>query len=333
MLRPFIDAHVHLNTLSLQKMKMAQELDAYFVSINTEIPFFISLKEQENTIHKLNEYDNRIAFITSFDTQNINEPGWSDKAIAQIKAGIDNGAKAVKIWKNIGMDPSVKDENGNFIMVDDKKLDPIYQYLSDHDILLIGHQGEPRNCWLPLEEMTVDSDRNYFAEHPEYHMFKNPEYPSYEEQIQARDSILTKFPKLNYVGLHLFSMEYDLDEVAERLEQFPNSKTDLAERICHVQLQAMQDREKVRAFFIKYQDRIIYGTDVIDDGSFTDEEAAARLKTLWNYHWKFFSTAEIMEAEEFKGSFKGLELPEEVLEKIFRKNAIETYRLDEILTY
>lgn len=334
MLRPFIDAHVHLNTPTLEKLKMAKNLDAYFVSINTEIPFFINLKEQEKTIHKLNEFDKRIAFITSFDTKNINDDDWSDKAIKQIKTGLNHGAKAVKIWKNIGMDDSLKDREGNFIMVDHPKLMPVYQYLSDNDILLIGHQGEPRNCWLPLEKMTVDSDRNYFSQHPEYHMYKNPEYPSYEEQMTARDNMLEKFPKMKYVGLHLFSMEYDIEEVAKRLDNYPNTKTDLAERICHIQLQAKNDPEKVREFFIKYQDRIIYGTDVIDDGSFTSEETAERLKYLWNYHWKFFSTSKTMEAEEFKGTFKGLELPEKVLEKIFRDNAIDTYRLDnELLTY
>lgn len=334
MLHPFIDAHVHLNTETLQKLKMARDLDAYFVSINTEIPFFIDLKDQEKTVHKLNDFDRRIAFITSFNTDGINDADWSQRAIKQIKKGIEHGAKGVKIWKNIGMDANLKDPEGKFIMVDHPKLDPIYQYLSDNDILLIGHQGEPRNCWLPLDEMTVDSDRNYFSQHPEYHMYKNPEYPSYEEQMNARDHVLEKHPKMKYVGLHLFSMEYDIDQVAKRLDKYPNSKTDLAERICHIQLQAITNREKVRDFFIEYQDRIIYGTDVIDDGSFTGEEAAERLKYLWKYHWQFFSSADTMQAEEFKGNFQGLELPKEVLKKIFRENAIHTYQLNkDLLTF
>ena len=127
-------------------------------------------------------------------------------------------------------------------------------------------------------------------------------------------------------------MEYDLEEVAKRLDRFPNSKTDLAERICHVQLQTMQNREKVRQFFIDYQDRILYGTDVIDDGSLTAEATAAKLEQLWQYHWEFFATDHLMEAAEFEGSFNGLKLPESVLKKIFYSNAVSTYNLDLPLT-
>ncbi|WZL88589.1 amidohydrolase family protein [Salinimicrobium sp. 3283s] len=326
MLDNFIDAHVHLNTRSTAKLDTAKKWNARFLSINTDIPFFESIEEQEAVIHDLQkEYPQGIKFITSFDTKFWNTEDWLPHAMQQIKIGLANGAAGVKIWKNIGMDKSVKDKDGKFVMVDDKRFDPIYEYLAKNDILLIGHQGEPRNCWLPLEEMTVNSDRDYFAGHPEYHMFKNPDYPSYQAQMQARDNVLIKHPGLKYVGLHLFSMEYSLDEVAKRLEKFPNSKTDLAERICHVQLQAMEDHDKVREFFIKYQNRIIYGTDVIEDGSMTDEEVKNRFEGLWQAHWDFFATSKELTAPEFDGSFKGLALPSEVLEKIFRDNAIKTY--------
>lgn len=326
MLKPFIDAHVHLNTRSQAKMELAQKYGARFLSINTDIPFFDSLEEQQQIVHDLLEkYPGSIKYFTSFDTTHWNTPEWLPHAMAQIKSGLEKGAVGVKIWKNIGMDPGVKDADGNFVLLDDPRFDPIYQYLSDNNIMLIGHQGEPRNCWLPLEEMTVDSDRNYFSAHPEYHMHLLPEYPSYEQQMQARDNVLDKFPNLKYVGLHLFSMEWSIDQVAARLDKYPNSKTDLAERICHVQLQAKEDPEKVRDFFIKYQDRIIYGTDVIDDGSMNEKELVARFETLWNSHWDFFASNKTMTAPEFKGEFKGLELPETVLHKIFYQNAVDTY--------
>ncbi|EKF55208.1 putative TIM-barrel fold metal-dependent hydrolase [Galbibacter marinus] len=307
-------------------MKLAQKYDARFLSINTDIPFFDPLEEQQQIVHDLLEkYPGSIRYFTSFDTTYWNTPQWLPHAMKQIKSGLEKGAVGVKIWKNIGMDPGVKDQDGNFVLLDDPRFDPIYQYLSENNILLIGHQGEPRNCWLPLEEMTVDSDRNYFSAHPEYHMHLLPEYPTYEQQMQARDAVLDKFPNLKYVGLHLFSMEWSIDQVAERLDKYPNSKTDLAERICHVQLQAKEDAEKVKDFFIKYQDRIIYGTDVIDDGSMNEKELIERFESLWNSHWDFFATNKTMTAPEFKGEFKGLQLPETVLQKIFYQNAVDTY--------
>ncbi|MCX2679243.1 amidohydrolase family protein [Galbibacter sp. EGI 63066] len=330
MLKHFIDAHVHLNTRSEAKMKIAQKYNVSFLSINTDIPFFDTLEEQEQVVHDLlAKYPNSTKYITSFDTQYWNTEKWLPHAMQQIKNGLKNGAVGVKIWKNIGMDQSVVDKNGNFVMLDDPRFHPIYEYLQENNILLIGHQGEPKNCWLPLEEMTVDSDRDYFSEHPEYHMYKNPKYPSYEEQMQARDNVLEKFSKLKYVGLHLFSMEWSIDEVAKRLDTYPNTMTDLAERICHVQLQAKDAHQKVKDFFIKYQDRIIYGTDVIDDGSMTEEEVANKFERLWKNHWDFFATDKTLTAPEFKGSFQGLSLPEEVLKKIFYQNAVKTYRYEQ----
>ena len=325
MLPQFIDAHVHLNTISSEKMEMAVKHNVSFLSINTNIPFFESIEKQEEVILELQKrYPERLQYITSFDFRDWGRENFAQSAIEQIKRGLANGAVGVKIWKDVGFD--LHDEAGTFVMIDNPVFDPIFEYLEENDILLIGHQGEPRNCWLPLEEMTVDSDRNYFREHPEYHMFLQKEYPTYEGQMQARDNMLKKFPKLRYVGLHLFSMEWNIDEVAKRLEQFPNSETDLAERICHLQLQARENWQGVRDFCIKYQDRIMYGTDVIDDGNSPAAEIATRFKNLWEFHYKFFATDELLEAPEFKGEFRGLNLPEEVVEKIFHSNAKRTYQ-------
>ncbi|MGY5851416.1 amidohydrolase family protein [Salegentibacter sp. F14] len=327
MLSKFIDAHVHLNTTSNEKMKLALKHNVSFLSINTNIPFFESIEDQEKVIWKLQKkYPGRIQFITSFDFRDWGKDNFAQGAIAQIKRGLANGAVGVKIWKDVGFE--LHDESGNFVMIDNPVFDPIFKFLVENDILLIGHQGEPRNCWLPLEEMTVNSDRNYFREHPEYHMFLQKEYPTYEQQMQARDNMLRKFPQLRYVGLHLFSMEYSIEEVAKRLDTYPNTLTDLAERVVHLQLQAKENWQGVREFCINYQNRIMYGTDVIDDGSTSATDIANRFEQLWNFHYKFFATNETMEAPEFEGKFKGLNLPEECLEKIFYNNAKRTYKFN-----
>lgn len=326
MLKSFIDAHVHLNTTSRAKMELALRHNAAFLSINTDIPDFDSLEKQEQVILELQAlYPGRVLHITSFDNRYWNKDKWLAHALRQINAGISKGAVGVKMWKNIGMDKALRDEKGRFVMMDDERFDPIYKFLIEKNILLIGHQGEPRNCWLPLEEMTVKSDREYFAKHPEYHMHLHPEYPSYEEQMQARNNVLEKHKALKFVGLHLFSMEWDLGEVASLLDRFPNTMTDLAERVCHAQLQARDDHQKVRDFFMRYQDRIIYGTDVIDDGTLSDKELNDRFSDLWQRHWDFFASDKILTAPEFEGEFKGLALPQEVLSKIFRDNAVNTY--------
>jgi predicted TIM-barrel fold metal-dependent hydrolase len=327
MISKFIDAHVHLNTTSIEKMELALKYNASFLSINTNIPFFESIEDQEKVILELQKkYPGRVQYITSFHFRDWGKEYFAQGAIDQIKKGINNGAVGVKIWKDVGFE--LHDENGEFVMIDNPVFEPIFKYLVENGILLIGHQGEPRNCWLPLEDMTVDSDRNYFKDHPEYHMFLQKHYPTYDQQMLARDNMLKKFPQLRYVGLHLFSMEYDIAEVAKRLETYPNSLTDVAERVVHLQLQAQDNWENVRDFCIEYQDKIMYGTDVIDDGNTPPEEIATRFEQLWKFHYQFFATNDTMEAPEFKGKFKGLNLPEEVVEKIFYSNAKKTYHFE-----
>lgn len=155
---------------------------------------------------------------------------------------------------------TIKDEDSNFIMIDNPVFDPIFNYLEQNNVPVIGHIGEPKNCWLPLEQMTTNNDRAYFTAHSEYHMYLHPEYPSYDTIIQCRDRLLEKHPKLKFIGVHLGSMEWDVDHIAKRLDKFPNMSVEPAERIGQLQYQSIQNWQKVHDFFIKYHDRILYGT-------------------------------------------------------------------------
>lgn len=326
MLKGFIDAHVHLNVYTPAVMELAEAREACLLSINTDVPVFPSLKAQANRISEFQRnWPHRIRHITSFESRNWQSGNWTARAIDQIKKGIDQGAVGVKIWKNIGMDPDLRYPDGRFLMIDDPRLTPILEFIVASDLLLIAHLGEPKNAWLPLEEMTVDSDRAYFGAHPEYHMFRHPEYPSYLDQIRARDQILDRYPTLRFVGLHLLSLEWNLAEVGKRLDRYPQIMTDLAERICHLQWQCRHDSESVRNFFLRYQDRIIYGTDFILWKHRRPAEVCKDLAALWDSHYTFFATRETMTAPQFSGSFRGLGLPLEVLNKLFFENAARTY--------
>jgi hypothetical protein len=221
---------------------------------------------------------------------------------------------------------TVKDRNGNFIMIDDPGLDKVFDYIMSKNLVVSGHLGEPRNCWLPLDQMTVASDSNYFAQHPEYHMFLHPEYPSYEDQINARDNLLVRNPEMVFVASHLASLEWDVDKLAAWFDRFPNAATDISARTCHLQYQSAKDREKVRNFIIKYQERLLYGTDVGYQGN-NPEAFKEEMNDRWLADWKYFATDEEMTAPEFRGKFRGLQLPKEVIDKIYSENAIRWYKL------
>ncbi len=175
--------------------------------------------------------------------------------------------------------------------------------------------------------MTVNNDRNYFREHPEYHMYLHPEYPSYEDQINARDRFLERHSDMRFVAAHLASLEWDSDELAKRFDRFPNMAADMAARICHLPFQSQKDREKVRDFFIKYQDRLIYGTDGGMGQNEDANDARAGTHEKWLEDWKYFVTDETMSVRSVNGEFQGLKLPKEVVDKIYYANAVKWFEM------
>lgn len=314
---------MHYNYPRPALLEMAGQERFQLLSINTEVPFFPSLSNQQQIVLELKEKSDKIDFITTFSTSDWDTDEWSKRAIEKITAGLSVGGVGVKCWKNIGM--TLQDGRGEYVMIDHPSFDRLFAYLEQHEIPVLGHLGEPRNCWLPLEKMTVASDREYFSNHPEYHMHHHPECPSYEEQLEARDRRLEKHPELRFVGAHLASLEWSVDRLAEWLDRFPNAAVDLAERICHLQYQAVSEWEKVREFVHEYQDRIIYGTDLIDDGDAAPEAIQKRISEKWHMHWRFFSSGDEMTVPKVSQPFRGLNMEDEVLEMIFRKNALRWY--------
>lgn len=147
------DIHIHINTEEAFFIEQAQADNFQFLDIVDDRPFGLPMDEQQKiAMLHLKNYSKSMAVATTFSVKDWRNDDWSEKAIAGLKKSFSDGAIAVKIWKNIGMD--LRDEDGKFVMVDDVRLDPILDYLVKNNIPLLGHNGEPRDCWLPLDEMT-----------------------------------------------------------------------------------------------------------------------------------------------------------------------------------
>lgn len=319
-----IDAHVHQNTTRPALLDEGRQEGFSLVTINTQVPEFPDTDQQREIALACREQaPGTLNFIASFSTEGWGDSDWAEKALDQIQKGIAAGAVAVKIWKDIGMD--LRDVDGSFVMADHPALDPIYEYLVREEIPLIAHLGEPKNCWLPLEEMTVTSDRDYFTNNPRYHMYLHKEYPSYTQQLEARDRMLARHPKLTFISAHLASLEWSVDEQAAWLDAHPGAGVDLAERVCHLQYQAATHYSKVRDFVETYQDRIIYGSDQIEDGSMESDELRQTVRTKWRNEFQFFAGSEEQTAWNVDRPFRGLGLDKKILEKLFRSNAIHYY--------
>jgi hypothetical protein len=323
-----IDSHAHIDTDKGFFEDQAVKDNFRLLTINVDHSDSAAVIHQHDVaLNALKKYPQNVYYAATFyfDTAGFGTESWSNKIISHLEKNMEGGAVSVKIWKNIGM--TARDRKGRFIMVDDPALDPVINFIISKHIPVTGHLGEPKNCWLPLDKMTVLGDSSYFAEHPQYHMFLHPDYPSYEDQINARDHLLEKHPDLIFVGCHLGSLEWNVDELAKRLDKFPNMAVDMAARICHLQYQSAADRNRVRDFCIKYQDRLLYGTDLSDEGSGSIEDLSGQIHGTWLDDWKYFTSDDKMTSRSFRGEFQGLQLPKEVVRKIYSENAIKWYKL------
>jgi hypothetical protein len=312
------DTHVHIDADDSTFIDQAKKDNLRLLTVNVDAG--IPIGEQRRIALKLTKkFPDRLAFATTFNLDNWGTEKWQPQTIAYLKESFEKGAIAVKIWKNIGME--LKDPNGKWVMIDDARFDSILNFIENNNITVLGHLGEPRNAWLPTDSMTITGDKRYFTEHPQYHQFLHKENPSYEDQVRARDNMLSKHPNLRFVGAHLGSLEWNVDELAKRLDQFPNMAVDMAARIPHLQVQSVKNWQKVYDFIIKYQDRLIYATDHEVDPKSNFAEVNKEVHNVRMSDWKFFVTDEEMTVPDFSEKFKGLKLPKEVVNKIYRTNA------------
>jgi predicted TIM-barrel fold metal-dependent hydrolase len=322
------DAHTHVNTLDPGGLLEQAERDGFeILSINVDYPAFNPQDEQYRMALALQQREpRRFHFAATFSMSGWDSSGWSERVAAHLTEAVGSGARAVKVWKNIGM--SFRDGNGKLVMLDDPAFDPVWRQIEALGVPVIGHLGEPRNCWLPLEQMTTENDRGYFREHPEYYMYLHPEMPSYEEQIAARDRFLDRAPtKLRFVGAHLASLEWSVDRLAQFLDEYPQAVIDMAARMTNVQAQSSEHHEAVRDFFIRYQDRILYATDLTQSADAAPAEVAQEAATRWRSDWRYLATSETQYVEDLRRDVRGLALPRAVIDKIYYANAQAAFSL------
>jgi predicted TIM-barrel fold metal-dependent hydrolase len=310
-----IDTHVHIHRdapaiASALKESKWRGLDIVVCPASGNEPF--DLEEKLRATRKVQrDSGGTLAWASTFDARGFESPGFTERTVFNVRQSFEDGAVAVKIWKNIGM--SIKSKSGAYLLPDDPTLLPIYEAIRADGKTLIAHLAEPNGAWMPLD--AKNPEFRYYSNNPQWHMYGKAGAPVKEAILTARDRVLARYPKLLVVGCHLGSDEDDLNRLAGRLDRYPNFAVDTAARIRYF---ARGDREQVRDFLIRYQDRILYATDFsLRDG---DVAVAARsMRTTHDRDWKFFAQGEMMDYDGHPT--RGLALPDVVLRKIFRENA------------
>ncbi len=331
---PKIDVHTHISTDAAYLREVMDELRLKMFTVCNEGLKVERLKMQIQAAAEIAKAHPRYyAWCTTFGFDGMHEPGWAARVTNELAGDFHRGALAVKVWKEIGM--QVKDPAGRFVQIDDPIFDPILDAIARANKTLLAHIGDPVRNWL-----TTDAEGRYSAWYTEgatevrnrVGAFRG-EVP-YNDLIRARDRMLARHPTLRVIGCHLGSMEHDVDEVARRLDRFPHFAVETSSALNYLM---GQSREKVRAFFTRYQDRILYAADIsggliptrylIDmsriNDRWTPAEIANEKQTLLQRYRSdiaYYATDQDIARPNY--TVRGLALPEPILRKVFYENAV-----------
>lgn len=232
-------------------------------------------------------------------------PGFGVKAAAQLAEDVKAGALGLKIFKELGL--RILKADGSRLHLDDPELDPIWAKCGELGIPVLIHTAEPAPFFDPIDynnerwlEEALYPDRRY----------QDPKFPRFEELLAERDRMFEKHPKTTFIAAHMGYLSNDLARFSKFLDTHPNVYPETAAVLAEYGRQP----RTARAFFIKYQDKILFGKD-----SFQPDE--------FPYYWRTFETADeyFDYYRDYHAFWKlyGLELPDEVLKKLYYKNALK----------
>ncbi|MCC6748200.1 MAG: amidohydrolase family protein [Deltaproteobacteria bacterium] len=266
----------------------------------------------------------KMAFFINPDWEGIDEPGWGRREADRLAQAMRDGASGIKIFKDLGL--GVRLANGKLLKVDDPRLDPLWARAGATGAIVAWHVADPVAFFKPVTPENERYDELKLAEDWSFH---GKDFPSFLELMAARDRVVRKFPKTIFLGIHLAGYSESLDYVARLLDTAPNFYVDVAARVPEL---GRHPAHKARAFYVKYQDRVLFGTDLIVTpngmqlGSVSPNpptfEDALKYYAI---HRRYFETSDRQfdHPTPIQGRWKidGVGLPREVLHKIYVENA------------
>lgn len=223
------------------------------------------------------------------------------------------GAQGLKIWKPFGL--HVKDPQGQLAAIDDARLDPIWQTAAGLKLPVIIHVADPVAFFLPLDASNERWEELHA--HPDWH-FPSPPYPAFMEIMRQLEGLVARHQETTFIGAHVGCYSENLAWVGGMLDRYPNFNVDISARISELGRQPYT----ARRFFLNYSDRILFGTD-----------AGPSLPTYHTYYRFLESEDDYFDYDnnaipgQGRWSIYGLNLPDEVLEKVYRRNAIRVLNL------
>jgi predicted TIM-barrel fold metal-dependent hydrolase len=247
---------------------------------------------------------------------------WKDKGdrfpewvAGRLRIQKERGAQGLKIWKGFGL--RVCDQNGELISVDDPRLVPLWETAGELSLPVMIHVADPVAFFDPIDETNERWEE--LGEHPDW-AFTSPPFPSFMSIMNSLANLVTGHPNTTFIGAHVGCYAENLSWVGALLDRCPNFYVDISARIGELGRQPYT----ARRFFIKYADRILFGSDMGPDLDAyricyrfleTDDE-------YFNY-----STRDI--PQQGRWHVHGLYLPDDVLRQVYSENARRVLKMEQ----
>ncbi len=303
---PFIDVHNHQRgEMSPERLEaLLRDMDSLNMRVMVNLSGGYGERLQRTVAATKSRHRNRFAVFANLDTSGLDDPGYGRRAAAQLEADVRNGAQGLKIYKNFGMD--LTDSRGARVHIDDPRFDPVWETCARLGIPVLIHSADPKPFWDP-----VDRFNERWLELKEIPSRARPadRYPPWETILAEQHNLFARHPKTTFIAAHLGWLGGNLAELGRLMDRLPNVHTEIGAVLAELGRQPRTARE----WFIRYQDRVMFGKD-----SWQPSEYHAYFRVLetadeyFDYYrrrhafWKMY----------------GLDLPDEVLKKLYYKNAL-----------
>lgn len=319
---PVVDAHSHfwirLRHDPDQLEGFVKLMDRNHIAVSVSLDGRLGTRLEEHMEYLWTDYKDRFVIFANIDWQGTgrggapatwacHQPGFVRNTVHELQAAVGRGISGVKVFKSFGL--YLKNPDGTLITIDDERFAPIWEACGELGIPVIMHTADPSAFFEPIGPENERLEE--LSRHPEWH-FPSDRYPSRQELHAARDRLFERHRNTTFIAAHMANDAEDLEETAQFLQRHPNAVVEIASRISELGRQPYSARD----FLIKYQDRILFGTD----GPWPEKR--------YHYYWRFLETRD----EYFPYSEKpfppqgfwriyGVYLPDAVLRKIYFENA------------
>ena len=304
---PVIDVHNHINdAMGIDEHMPPEKVIEIMNAANVRTVVILTGQWREKLQRVVDEmvkpYPGRFMVFTQIDYSKIDDP---PAMVADLDDAVRRGARGLKVLKDLGLQD--RDKSGKLIPVDDPRLDPVWEECGRLGIPVAIHVTDPEAFFHPINGENERYEE--LIEHPDWSFYDHG-YPSKEEVLAQRDHMFAKHPHTTFIALHVANWPENLDYVSQLLDRLPNVMTEFGAREAELGRQPRRARE----FFLKYQDRILFGTDAPPEPEMysnyfrwleTDDEYFDYYGYPGQGRWKIY----------------GMKLPDSVLQKVYNRNA------------